>query len=138
MKALTLTTVALLLAACGGRTDPTVTQSPSPTQATTASPAPTATGDAIELEAEDIAFETSELSVAAGATVAIEFKNRDEGIPHNFAVYATAGGDPIFQGEVVTGDTETTYEFEAPAEPGAYPFQCDVHPAQMTGTLTVA
>ena len=138
MRALTLIATALLLAACGGRTDPTVTQSPSPTQATTASPAPTASGDAIELEAEDIAFETSELSVAAGAHVVIEFKNRDQGIPHNFAVYVSEGGEAIFQGEVITGDTERTYEFDAPSEPGDYPFQCDVHPTQMTGTLTVA
>jgi plastocyanin len=125
-----------LLAGC--TSDQPAIESPASPPATATTPAPAATGDAIELEAEDFAFETDQLSVAAGAHVSIEFKNRDEGIPHNFAVYESAGGAAVFQGEIVTGKTDTTYEFDAPAEPGSYPFQCDVHPGQMSGTLQVA
>ena len=129
---------ALLLAGCTGEEPAVRPATPPPATTTTPTPVPTATGDAIEVEAEDFTFKTTQISVAIGAHLVIEFKNRDESIPHNFAVYESAGGAAIFQGEVVTGKTDTTYEFDAPAEPGSYPFQCDVHPGQMSGTLQVA
>jgi plastocyanin len=30
-----------------------------------------------------------------------------------------------------------TFEWTAPAVPGKYNFQCDIHPQQMTGVVTV-
>jgi plastocyanin len=45
-------------------------------------------------------------------------------------------GEEVFQGEIVTGPTQVTYD--VPALPaGPYAFVCTVHP-QMTGTLNVA
>jgi plastocyanin len=93
-------------------------------------------GGAVPIAARGIAFDTSELSLPAKGQAAIAFDNRDAGIPHNVAIYTEAGGDPIFQGEVITGPAQTTYTFAAP-QPGTYYFQCDIHPPQMNGTVTV-
>jgi len=73
----------------------------------------------------------------ANSAVVIEFTNLDP-LPHNFALYPTsAAQDPIFQGEIFSGPATRIYQFRAPAQPGNYYFQCDVHPAQMNGTFVV-
>jgi plastocyanin len=90
---------------------------------------------AVAIAAQGIAFDTSELSLPAGGEAVIEFDNRDPGLPHNVAVYTEAGGEALFQGEIITGPAATTYRFPAPP-PGQYYFQCDVHP-QMNGTVAV-
>lgn len=90
-------------------------------------------GDVTAIAAEGIAFDTAELSLPAEGEVVIAFDNRDAGVPHNVAIYAD--GDPIFQGEIITGPATIEYRFPAP-EPGSYRFVCDVHP-QMEGTASV-
>lgn len=91
----------------------------------------------VAISAANLAFDKSELSVAGGGDVTIEFDNR-EAIPHNVAVYTGPdAAQPVFQGEIFPGPAKKTYTFKAPA-PGKYFFRCDVHPAQMTGTLVVA
>jgi plastocyanin len=53
----------------------------------------------IDLVAHDIAFNTSKITVPAGAEVTVHFKNEDAGIPHNFAVYETRAAEhAIFRG----------------------------------------
>jgi plastocyanin len=90
----------------------------------------------IALAADNLAFDTAEIAMPAGAPIVMEFENR-EATPHNFAMYTDeSAATPIFQGEVVTGPATVEYEFEAP-EPGEYFFRCDVHPAEMTGTVDV-
>jgi plastocyanin len=91
---------------------------------------------AVPIAAQGIAFDTAELSLPAEGPVTIAFDNRDPDIPHNVAIYTESGGDPIFQGEVITGPAQVEYTFEPP-EPGTYYFQCDIHPPQMNGTVTV-
>jgi hypothetical protein len=98
--------------------------------------APSMPGAAIPLVAEGLAFDTPELPLPAEGEAVIAFDNRDPGIPHNVALYTEQGGDPIFQGELVTGPTTVEYRFPAP-DPGTYYFQCDVHP-QMSGSAVVA
>jgi plastocyanin len=92
-------------------------------------------GPGVAIAAQDIAFDTSELTLPAGGEAAIDFDNRDPGIPHNVAIYTEAGGDALFQGQIITGPATITYRFPAP-EAGRYYFQCDVHP-QMNGTVAV-
>jgi plastocyanin len=92
-------------------------------------------GGAVPIVAEGLAFDIPELTLPAGGEAVIAFTNNDTGIPHNVAIYTEPGGDPIFQGEIVTGPTTTEYRFPAP-EPGTYYFQCDVHP-QMSGSAVV-
>jgi plastocyanin len=92
----------------------------------------------IDLVAHDIAFNTSKITVPAGAEVTVHFKNEDAGIPHNFAVYETRAAEhAIFRGKIITGPSSITYHFTAPSAPGTYFFRCDVHPTIMNGTFVV-
>lgn len=99
--------------------------------------APPADGEGVtvQLVAENISFDQDSLTAPAGAQVTIEFENRDA-VGHNFALYESdAAEEAIFQGEIVTEDT--TYQFQAPDEPGTYFFRCDPHPTQMFGDFVV-
>ncbi|KAF5036218.1 Cupredoxin-like domain protein [anaerobic digester metagenome] len=92
---------------------------------------------AVAVMAEGFSFSTETITVRAGAEVTIEFDNRDDGTPHNVAVYTDASAsEAIFIGEVVTGPAEITYTFTAPETPGNYFFRCDVHPS-MHGAFVV-
>jgi plastocyanin len=91
----------------------------------------------VPISAKGLAFDTSELSLPADAPVVIHFNNQDEGTPHNVAIYVSQGGDPLFQGEFVTGPAEADYQVPATAA-GTYYFQCDAHPTTMNGSVTVA
>ena len=93
-------------------------------------------GQAVPIGAQALEFDTSELSLPAGAPSVIAFDNQDAGVPHNVSIYTEEGGDPLFQGEVVTGPAQVDYDVP-PQEPGEYFFRCDVHPTTMTGTVTV-
>ena len=91
----------------------------------------TATGNAtvVNVTALNFGFDTDTITVPAGANVTILFKNEDQGIPHNVAVYdSSLRSERVFVGEVITGPAEATYNFMAPSEPGIYYFQCDIHP----------
>jgi plastocyanin len=117
-----------------GEETPAEGESPPPTE-----PAPPGGGGGggqpISVVAQSTAFDTSQLSLPAESEVVIAFDNRDP-LPHNVAVYTEQGGDPLFQGEIITGPATTEYRFPAPA-PGTYYFQCDVHAPLMNGTVTV-
>jgi plastocyanin len=90
------------------------------------------------LTAKNILFNTTSITVPAGAHVVMTFDNEDAGIPHNFAVYTdSTATKKIFSGTIITGVQTTTYTFDAPKDPGNYFFRCDVHPTIMYGTFTV-
>ncbi len=91
-----------------------------------------------EIDWDDV---TVTLSAAEDASVLV-FRNDDEGVPHDIDVFETEDAmnearedERVFDGEIIQGPSQTTYEFETP-ESGEYPFHCSVHP-QMTGTVTV-
>jgi plastocyanin len=92
-------------------------------------------GVPVAITAQALAFDTSELALSPSGEAVITFNNQDQGVPHNLAIYTEEGGDPIFQGEIVTGPDTVEYRFPPP-RPGTYYFQCDVHP-QMNGSVTV-
>ncbi len=94
-------------------------------------------GTTVQITAQNLQFDKNCLAAPANQEFTIEFSNQDAGVPHNVSVFRDrSGGEPLVQGEIVTGVTETTYD--APAlEAGNYFFVCEVHPT-MNGTFRVA
>ncbi len=100
-------------------------------------PAYAAGNTTVDISAKDMKFNTSTITVPAGATVTMNFDNQDSGIPHNVAVYEDkTAAKSIYKGEIITGPKKTTYTFTAPSKAGTYYFQCDVHPS-MNGQFIV-
>lgn len=98
------------------------------------SAAPSGAGTVVQLSAQSIAFDPTELSAPADQAFQIEFANNEAGIPHNVEVKDSAGASK-FNGEIFPGVETRTYDVP-PLAAGAYQFVCSVHP-NMTGTLTV-
>lgn len=117
----------------------TVTDAGEPTSIAT--PAPTdapAQSTELTLVASSLQFDQGALTAPAGA-VTIEFENQDEGIPHNLHVFAGSddSGDEIGSTEIEEGPVRQTLDL-GELDSGSYFYQCDVHPSQMMGTLTVS
>jgi plastocyanin len=89
-----------------------------------------------EVAAENIDFSTDAMDFPAQTEVTLTFDNK-ESVPHNWAMYDSKGGKPIFQGAIVNGPGSSDYKFTTPPA-GSYYFQCDVHPDQMNGTVNVS
>ena len=86
-----------------------------------------------------ISFASTELEVKAGQQVTVRYTNESK-VPHNVTFYEGADADAPVLAQIgtITGpgaEGETT--FTAPDTPGQYFFRCELHPLQMTGTLTV-
>jgi plastocyanin len=91
--------------------------------------------------AANTAFETEEITAAAGEKVSGTLDNEDS-VEHNIAFYMSEDetSDPsaaFFTSDTAAGGASVDFEFDAPEEPGDYPFVCDFHPTTMTGTLVV-
>jgi len=98
----------------------------------------TTEGTTFTVTAMGMAFDTTTITVPAGAHLTITFRNNDEGVSHNIAFYtSSAATTVIYKGARITGVSSTTYTFDAPATPGTYFFRCDVHPTTMTGQFIV-
>ena len=101
-------------------------------------PAPSGepTGPTLELSADQLAFDTQQLSASADTGFQIHFVSLEAPV-HNVSIF-DADGEKVFTGDPITGpDAEITYQIP-PLPPGEYTFICDFHPvADMTGTLTV-
>lgn len=80
-------------------------------------------------------FDTDTLRASAGVAAVLRFTN-DGSQPHNVALFpADQPTERVFTGETIDPGTSVAYPFDVP-EPGAYRFQCDLHP-WMQGTFTV-
>jgi plastocyanin len=83
-------------------------------------------------------FDPKELEGPANTPFTVVFDNQDATTgPHNWVLKDSTGakvdiGDTAF----FSGPAKKEYKVPALA-PGDYPFLCEVHPAAMTGTLTV-
>jgi cytochrome c oxidase subunit 2 len=93
-------------------------------------------GEVVELTANQIAFSTHELTVAADAEWTLRFTNQEDVI-HN-VVIVDADNNEVFRTADLTGP-DASQDFAVPAlPPGEYTFYCEYHPVpDMTGTLTV-
>ena len=98
----------------------------------TLTPLPASAGTTVV--GRNISFSTDTLSATVGQPVTITFVNQDSVDLHNFHVLAGSQGD--FKTEIRFGPDTQSLTFTINMA-GAYRFQCDTHPDQMNGTLTV-
>lgn len=90
----------------------------------------------VQVKAERITFASDTITLNADEEVEIRFDNNDRDVQHNISIFGQDPTTPIFRGQLVSGVATATYTFHAPPA-GEYKFQCDVHPAQMKGTVKV-
>jgi plastocyanin len=122
-----LVTASLVLAACGGA-------AANPSDDNTAGGTVSIVNGAVDIGADDLAFDASVIQATAGESFTVTLINNDS-VPHNFSVYTEEGGEAIAQGDII-GEGETD-EIEIGAlEPGEYYFVCDLH-TEMNGTIVV-
>ncbi len=100
-----------------------------PRQPSHSAPTGASAGDAT-IVAKDLKFQTPDVTVKAGAPLAVVFVNQ-EGAPHNIKI-SDAAGKEVFKGDIVSNAT-VTYQVPALAA-GLYTFICEVHP-DMKGTI---
>jgi plastocyanin len=134
--------VLLTLAACA-KGDNSVVQAPSSSESATGSPTPTespaATCDEpseteIQLVAKNVHFNVKCLVVPAGEPSTVAFQNKDF-VNHNFSIYTLEFASE-FTGDITYPEERVSYKVPA-LEAGQYLFQCDIHPADMSGPLIV-
>jgi plastocyanin len=98
---------------------------------------PPAGGVVLEIVGANTLFDKDELEAPAG-TITVRFDNKDAGVVHNIHFYK---GDDAKADTLATTDLEAgpvVQEVTFTAEPGEYYYQCDAHPATMSGTLKVS
>ncbi len=98
------------------------------------------TGQTVNVTAQNVQFDTKDITVNSGGKVRIRLDNKDDGVKHNIAVYKSQSDlTPVADGSVgvqFAGPGLDDVVFDVPA-PGTYFFRCDVHPTIMFGTFTV-
>lgn len=129
----------LALGACGGDDDSDSGSDGGDVTTTVAEPdgeggsgTPGVDGSTVTVVGRDISLEPTELTVPSGEELTFVFVNEGE-LPHNLQI--TDGADFAVATEIETGPVTQELSATLPA-PGEYEFFCEVHPAQMTGTLT--
>lgn len=115
---------------------------------TTAATTPSGTGNggdgdevSFDVSMTDNAFDPTEFTVPAGATVTFSITNDGAAI-HNMRIAGTDNeynndDDGVSDPDLVNGGDTATLEWTAPDESGEIDFQCDFHPTDMLGTITV-
>ena len=89
----------------------------------------------------DETYIPNDFTVAKGAQVTFNLTNDGTAI-HNMRIageddeYNTAD-DAVSDPDLISGGQTGTLEWTAPNEAGEYKFQCDIHPTDMKGTITV-
>lgn len=115
-----LLTLVVLLAGCGGGGGV---------------PGPTPSARLIVV-AKDERFDPAQLQVPAGS-VSVQLDNQDDNVLHNIRFYKGANADGAFirKSDIKRGVRTDTLIMKLDA--GTYFYDCEVHPASMTGSLTV-
>jgi len=118
-------------ASAGASGAPGASQPPASAAAT---PAPSAAAADVTISALNIAFEQSSVDAPAGKGFSLLFDNKDASVQHDVFI-KDGGGTDVFEGAIITGPTQTTYNVPSIAA-GSYTFFCSIH-SNMTGTLVV-
>jgi plastocyanin len=90
--------------------------------------------------ANQLAFEPNQLTAPPATEITVEYLN-DSPVLHNIHFFAgpDASAPPLAATAQVTGPGALeSVTFTTPAESGQYFFHCDIHPPNMTGTLSVS
>lgn len=101
------------------------------------SPAPSgppANPGEVTIVAQAVKFDITTLTLPADQPIKITFDNRDPNTPHDVDIHQ--GDTVIFDGADFPGPKIEVYDVP-PIPAGSYTFLCSIHPALMTGTLTV-
>jgi len=88
---------------------------------------------------DDIHYDKSELTVAAGTQVTVRYTNNSTN-QHNIHFFAGSDDKAPSLGQTPIGpgpNDVQTVTFTAPSKPGSYYFECDVNTTQMHGELVV-
>jgi plastocyanin len=106
-----------------------------------ASPTASSSANAIALTLTDNAFSQKTITVAAGSKVTFQLSNQGK-VPHNMQIAPPDGNfasSNVINStpELINPGTTATLTWTAPTTPGTYQFRCEVHPTEMTGTITV-
>lgn len=110
-----------------------------PAASATAAPQTNAGSGSPTLEMVDNAFSPNNLTVKAGTKVTIQLPNTGK-VPHNAQIAGLDGNfdspQAVFSSpEVIMPGKSGTIEF-TPSAAGTYKLRCEIHPDQMTGTIT--
>lgn len=100
----------------------------------TTSAAPSGPTADVSLSALNIAFDKASVNAPAGKAFTLLFDNQDASVPHDVWI-KDSGGTHVFEGAIVTGPGQLTYNVPSLAA-GTYTFFCSIH-ANMTGTMVV-
>lgn len=131
--------------AAASGTAPAATATTPAASPTTAASGTTAAGTAVPgsvaVEMKDNFFVTTQYTVKAGSKVTFAITNAGK-IPHNMSIAGPNGNynDPsavTSDPQIVGAGKTATLVWQAPNAAGTYDFQCDFHPDQMKGTITV-
>ncbi len=123
--------LALTAAACGDVDEPDVAETGTTAPRSSEPPG----GGGVTIVAEDTAFDITTLDATVGETLTITYDNRDDGIAHNPHVEGASGGDA--KTDIEAGPTTQTLAVSFD-DAGEFAYLCDVHPQQMSGTVTVS
>lgn len=115
--------ILMTAAACGDDDDASTTSDEGAEQPDDGSGAEGGTGTA-DATLEVVDFEFTDVAAPAGGTLEVV---NSSGAGHTVTADDGAFDDDLGDGESIT--------VEVPAEPGDYPFHCEIHPS-MTATLT--
>ena len=86
-------------------------------------------------------FEPNEFAVSDGSDVTFNVTNDGTAL-HNMRVAGAdnefnTDDDAVSEEDLLSPGDSTVLSWTAPEEPGEYKLQCDIHPQDMTGTITV-
>jgi plastocyanin len=90
-------------------------------------------GASLTIQARDIAFHPTIVTMPAGEPLRLVLDNEDAGVGHNLHVFQ--GSTDLGQSPTVVGPGVAAVELPA-LPPGRYQFQCTIHPG-MIGTIIV-
>lgn len=90
----------------------------------------------VTVVAKDNRFEAKDVAIPANTPVTLVFENQGAAV-HNFKVTDVKSTDgKEIETPLLAGKKSETITFTI-EKPGSYTFQCDTHPAEMRGKLTV-